>query len=573
MTLLDAKAQPIPERVREGARKRAEQNQMRMSASSGESYKAGGFQHASTTTWKSLFKPTSEAMRRDRDVVANRVRDLVRNNPDIAAGIEKKVNNVVGTGWRLSAKPNYRRLGMTSEQADLVADQIEALWQDYATGSGFWCDAARQGDANDLLLTAGYHMAMDDEVFGLLVWRDEPSPSGFQTAMQLIHPGRCCNPHGASNTDKLQDGISIDALGAATGGWFRKALPGQYTMASGQSPYQWDWFPREIGGGRPRLVHCKPVREAGLKRSISRLVSVMVRARQGDQYMDYETQAAMINAVMALFIETPFDMFDAMDSIASEVASGVNQTHTSNAEYHKINPVELNGAQINMLGPGEKPHLTSPGHPNESFEPFVKRIAHTIASVLGITYEQLTMDWSDVNYSSARAAILEVARGFKVEAGQLRKQFMNLWYRGWLEEVFDKRLLTIPANDNGSALPSFDDMPDAWSACDWIGTGKGYVDPVKEVQAAGMRIALGLSTLEIECAEQGHDWKTLIEQRAKELRFMLDQGLPQSAINSVYSGSAKSSGADNADEDGDTNDNQTQQRQSIVPRVGRRAAA
>lgn len=561
-TIYGADEKPLSMAVRKQAMAKA--TTARMSANVG--YRAAGYDHVTTGTWKALARPTSETMRQSRDVVANRVRDLVRNNPDIAAGIEKKVNNVVGTGWRLSAKPNWRRLDISSEQAELLGDQIEALWSDYATASGFHCDAERQGDANDLLLTAAHHMAMDDEVFGLLVWRDVPSPTGFQTALQLVHPGRCSNPNALLNKNDLQDGITLDAWGAATGAWFRRALPGEQTMGQGKEPWRWDWFPREVDG-RPRLIHCKPMREAGLKRSISKLVSVMVRARQGDQYMDYETQAAMVNAVMAFFLETPFDMEDALDAVAPGAVDGVAQLHAANAEYHKINPVHVaDGVPINVLGPGEKPHLTQPGHPNAAFEPFVQKIARTVASVLGITYEQLTMDWSEVNYSSARAAILEVARGFKVEAGQLRKQLMNLWYRAWLEEVFDKGMLNLPVNDNGSPVPDFEAMPDAWSACDWIGTGKGYVDPVKEVQAAGMRIALGISTLEIECAEQGHDWKAIVMQRAKEIRLMLDEGLPEAAIGKIYD--VKVSHVFD-DEDETTGKQAKQRRKSIVPQVRR----
>ena len=230
----------------------------------------------------------------------------------------------------------------------------------------------------------------------------------------------------------------------------------------------------------------------------------------------------------------------------------------------------------------KKATLTSPGHPNTAFEPFVKKIAHSIASVLGITYEQLTMDWSNVNYSSARAAILEVARGFKVDAGALRKQFMMPWYRAWLEEVFDKGMLVLP-----DGAPGFADFSDAWCGAEWIGAGKGYVDPEKEAKAAGMRIALGLSTLEIECAEQGHDYKVIISQRAKEIRLMLDAGLPNAAIGAIYGTAgvkpdpaANEDGASQSDIDnGDVDENgdeltgtESKKRRSSVPLVRRNAA-
>jgi capsid protein len=59
----------------------------------------------------------------------------------------------------------------------------------------------------------------------------------------------------------------------------------------------------------------------------------------------------------------------------------------------------------------------------------------------------------------------------------------------------------------------------------WIGPGRGWIDPVKEAQAAQIRLGTMISTLELECAEQGLDWNEVQEQRALELERARQLGL------------------------------------------------
>ena len=65
----------------------------------------------------------------------------------------------------------------------------------------------------------------------------------------------------------------------------------------------------------------------------------------------------------------------------------------------------------------------------------------------------------------------------------------------------------------------------AYTRCKWIGPGRGWVDPVKEAQACQLRMEIGLSTLENECASQGLDWEEVVEQRVREKNKLKDLGL------------------------------------------------
>ncbi|GAW85008.1 hypothetical protein bplSymb_SCF00208P028 [Bathymodiolus platifrons methanotrophic gill symbiont] len=74
--------------------------------------------------------------------------------------------------------------------------------------------------------------------------------------------------------------------------------------------------------------------------------------------------------------------------------------------------------------------------------------------------------------------------------------------------------------------PGFYDNKALWTRCKWIGPGRGWIDPVKEAQASKIRMEIGLSTLEDECAIQGLDWEEVLEQRAREQTKMQELGLP-----------------------------------------------
>jgi capsid protein len=74
-------------------------------------------------------------------------------------------------------------------------------------------------------------------------------------------------------------------------------------------------------------------------------------------------------------------------------------------------------------------------------------------------------------------------------------------------------------------------MPAAWAASRWIGSPRGYVDPVKEAQGASMRLDNMTSTLEAECAEQGLDFEDVLDQRQYEDEELRRRGLARIGHN------------------------------------------
>lgn len=85
------------------------------------------------------------------------------------------------------------------------------------------------------------------------------------------------------------------------------------------------------------------------------------------------------------------------------------------------------------------------------------------------------------------------------------------------------------------AAPDFYARKRAWTRCNWIFDGAGWLDPVREAQAAQLRMAIGISTLQDECGDQGKDWEEVLEQRAAEQARMRSLNLDMATLQTSVS--------------------------------------
>jgi capsid protein len=96
-----------------------------------------------------------------------------------------------------------------------------------------------------------------------------------------------------------------------------------------------------------------------------------------------------------------------------------------------------------------------------------------------VTYEELSMDFSQTNYSSARAALLIAWNETLALRGLLEAGVVWPYFAAWLEEAIDNGTIALPAG-----APEFWDAPDAYCEGDWRGPARGYIDETKETEAA-----------------------------------------------------------------------------------------
>ena len=185
----------------------------------------------------------------------------------------------------------------------------------------------------------------------------------------------------------------------------------------------------------------------------------------------------------------------------------------------------LGNSRIPTLFPGEKINSVAPNRPSTHFKDFENAVLRNVATGTGLSAQQITNDWSDVNYSSARAALLEAWKTLTRRRGDFSFHFCSPIRTAWMEELMDPETgddLPMPAG-----APSFIEYRTAYARCRWMGPGRGWVDPVAEKQGAVLGMQAALSTLEDECAEQGLDFEEVLEQRKYEIGLFEEYGIPQ----------------------------------------------
>jgi lambda family phage portal protein len=98
-----------------------------------------------------------------------------------------------------------------------------------------------------------------------------------------------------------------------------------------------------------------------------------------------------------------------------------------------------------------------------------------VAAAMGITYEMLTGDLTQVNYSSIRAGLLEFRRRCEaLQHGVIVHQLCRPIWRAWMDQAVLEGALP---------LPGYSRRQREYQAAKWIPQGWQWVDPQKEFNA------------------------------------------------------------------------------------------
>lgn len=480
-------------------------------------YKSGDWTTQDTANWSPSMASADAAILPNRDMTSARVRDIIRNDPTAKAAIDKMADLIVGPGLRLSAKPDAKALGISPEAGYALGQQIEAEWRMFSEDPRRTCDAQRRLSMNGIFRLLARTWVSMNETASVLTWRD--GSQRYSTCLQTIDPDRISNPNGTLNTLELRGGVKMDPFGAPLGYFVRNAYAGDYWALA--KAWTWTFIPKATKWGRPVFIHgFEPERE-GQTRAISPFAALLTRLRMIGKFADHELASAAANALFAAFVESDLPV----DQINQQLTPNAVTYAEKIVNHFHNHPAKLGGVRIPVMMPGTKIAMNSSPRQTTAFPVFQTAFLQGIASALGLSYEQLTMDWSKVNYSSARAALNEVWRTVKRISAQFTEQVVHPVYFAFLEEAFNKGYIQIPAG-----APAFEDMPGAYMQARWVGAGRGYVDPVKEAEGSALRMENMTSTFEIEAAEQGYDHIEIFDQIAREEAELKARGLTRLSL-------------------------------------------
>lgn len=429
-----------------------------------------------------------------------RSRDLIRNDGHAAGIMGTIAANVVGTGIRPQCMIDYRTLGISEQDADELKRIAERHWQDWAMSR-----AADAGDRHTFYALQRLFIAQQAENGdALALIRMKPRRwTPYQLALSLVEADRLESPAGTPLNSEIRGGVEVGRDGEPIAYHIRARHPGDYTIPAVAYQDKIERIVARDDAGRLRVLHGYDAKRAGQTRGVPWLTPVMSLFKDLMDYREAELVAARVGACFAMFIKK-----------TDPYAAAIGASDAPDSQGRRIESLEP--GIIERLGDGEEPFSFTPNRPNSAFDQFIERLLRTIAAAVDLPYELVAKDFSKVNYSSARAALLEARRRFRMEQQALSVTFCQPVWEWFLEELFVTG--KWPVGD-------FYERRAEYVRCRWISPGWEWVDPQKEVNASVIALKNNLSTLADELGARGRDPEETIEQRASEQRRIRANGL------------------------------------------------
>lgn len=295
-------------------------------------------------------------------------RDLRRNNGWAKRGIQVIVNNTVG--WGIMPKPKAGRSRARGEKA------IQ-LWNDWADTTA--CDFDGRLNFYGLQRLAMETIAESGEV---LILR-QPSPDlAIPIRLQVLEPDYLDTSRSGQATSAggaIVDGVEFDKLGRRVAYWLFTSHPGgRLPTARFES----------VRVEADRVLHVYRVDRPGQVRGVPWLASAITRLKDLDDFEDAELMQQKVAACFGAFV-TDVD----------GAGSAIGKQDDADTQLEHLEP-----GHIAYLPPGKSVTFATPPRVQDSS--FSTRALRRIAVSLGVPYEELTGDYSQVNYSSARMARL-----------------------------------------------------------------------------------------------------------------------------------------------------------------------
>lgn len=448
-----------------------------------------------------LGSPRRDFNQNERRMLVARSRDAMRNHLIARAAITRLRTNVVGTGLVCRAQVDHEALGISEAAADDLNGELDRLWSLYADDPRE-CDAEATLNHYQLQALVLVSSMVAGDVFVASPDQERPGCI-FSTRLQLIESDRVSNPNAGLDRADLIDGVEVDGLGAPVAYHVCTGYAGEHLVGK---PLSWERltvFGAETG--RRRVLHVLADKERpGQKRGMPYLAPVLEPLQKLERYASAELMAAVISAMFTVFIKKTGD-FQAgnlpMSALAEEAPGGDDTTDGELA---------LGEGAVVDLGVGEEPMVANPGRPNAQFDPFFTAVVKEIGSALELPLEELLLHYSS-SYSAARAAMLQAWRFYSLRRWWLACDFCQPSRELVIDEAVARGLIDLPGYGDAAKRK-------AYCQAIWIGPARGAIDELKEANAAGKRIDIGVSNETLETAAMtGEPWQQVFRQRVREV--------------------------------------------------------
>ncbi len=424
----------------------------------------------------------------------NKSRALVRDVVYAKRAKTVLINNVVGPGIGLQADIK----GVRGQRLKGLNDVVERTWK-------AWCRAESCHTGGSLAFADLERLAFG-EVFeaGEILVRVHPQRFGASEvplALELIESERIADDREAmpAGDNIVTMGIEHDLYGRPVAYHVHQVHPAT-TRFHGFHKGEVLRIPAD------QIIHLRVIDRWPQVRGVPMLHAAIVRLNQLGEFEKAALVAARIGASKVGFFE-PTEWHE------GSVAEGEEADGTPN--------VTVEAGEFAELPPGYRFNSWDPAYPHENFDPFTRAALRGIAAGIGVSYESLSRDYSQSNYSSSRLALLEDRDLWRALQQWWLRSFREPLHRLWLDRAIFAG--AIDGVDNAAYAAD----PERFRAARFKPRGWGWVDPQKEVASYKEAERAGYLTKGdiIAATANGSDLEDVIAARRAELDMLADAGL------------------------------------------------
>ncbi len=394
-------------------------------------------------------------------------RDLIRNNAWAKHGQDVIANNTVG--WGITPRP-------ASDDKAANARALE-LWNAWAVDSTEVDSEGRSMFAGILSL-AMKAIASDGEVLVRRRYRRPSDGLVLPLQIQMLEADFLDTSKDGESASggKIINGVEFDKLGRRAAYWLFEEHPG-----SGSS------FELSKRVPAKDILHVFLPGRTGQARGVSWFASAIVSLKDLGEYEDAELMKQKIAACFAAFVTD-----------ADGLGTAIGEEDEDDDTIEQFEPGMVanlpSGKQVTVANP---PGLTSDTLPIRNLR--------KVAAGLGIAYEDLTGDYSQVNFSSARMARL-------AHLGCLRSWQWNMLIPQLCAGVWTWAMEAAVLTGQIKEIPR----------ADWTVSPLPLIEPDKEARAYKDLVRIGAMTPDDMVREQGGDPAAHWEEYAANMKKLDD---------------------------------------------------
>lgn len=450
-----------------------------------------------TADWVAQATSADSELYTSLRTLRNRSRQLVRDNEYAKNAKRIVVNNVVGVGIGFEAQVMMARGNKLNTP---VNDAIEREW---AT----WCRKQFCHTAGKLSFKALQRFLLGN-IFeaGEVLVRMVQQPFGgskVPLALEIIEADQIVDNYSgkADNGNTIRMGVEVDEWQRPVAYWLHPKHPGDYSFHGSHQPAQYLRVPAS------EILHLGLIERPYQTRCVPWLHATLLKLRHMGGYEEAEIIAARAAASIMGFRQVP--------ELDLPTAGDDDDENADDADSDSP-VVPFAPGTILKLPPGETFNGFSPTRPNAALDPFMRFMLRSVAAGVGVSYESLSRDYSQSNYSSSRLALLDDRDGWRILQHWFTEEFLTPVFERWLD---------LAVLSNALPLQGYEAAPDRYRAIEWQPRGWSWTDPAKEQAAAKSAVRSGHSTLTDDLAEQGKSIEAVFKRRRRELDLAAEYNL------------------------------------------------